>query len=144
VRNGGHPNTTLGLSIAEGNSAFGAVPPPSPGFPSGLVFAKRKKSPFKGPMLNTNMGAQGAAAAAAAGGGGAAWRRAGESASRGHSVQGRRSGEIMGITEEEEEEDEEVEEVDDFNSPSLKPGEFVEEEEEEDEDEEGDRATVKG
>jgi hypothetical protein len=141
VRNGGLPNTTLGLSIAEGNSAFGAVPPPSPGFPSGLVFAKRKKSPFKGPMLNTNMGAQGAAAAGA---GGAAWRRAGESASRGHSVQGRRSGEIMGITEEEEEEDEDVEEVDDFNSPSLKPGEFVEEEEEEDEDEEGDRATVKG
>jgi hypothetical protein len=37
----------------------------------------------------------------------------------------------MGITEEEEEEEEEVEEVDDFNSPSLKPGEFVEEEEEE-------------
>jgi len=43
-------------------------------------------------------------------------------------VQGRRSGEIMGITEEEEEEEEEVEEVDDFSSPSLKPGEFVEEE----------------
>jgi hypothetical protein len=52
-------------------------------------------------------------------------------------VQGRRSGEIIaGITEEdeEEEEEEEVEEVDDF-SPTLKPGEFIEEEEEE----EGDR-----
>jgi hypothetical protein len=120
VRN---PNSNL---TAEGNSAFGAVPPPSPGFPSGLVFAKRKRSPFKGPMLNTNMGAQSSSPA-----GGAAWRRAGESGSRSHSVQGRRSGEIMGITEEEEEE-EDVEEVDDFNSPSLKPGEFVEEEEEED------------
>jgi hypothetical protein len=72
------------------------------------------------------MGAQSSSPA-----GGAAWRRAGESGSRSHSVQGRRSGEIMGITEEEEEE-EDVEEVDDFNSPSLKPGEFVEEEEEED------------
>ena len=37
-------------------------------------------------------------------------------------MQGRRSGEIMGITEEDEEE--EIEEVDDF-SPGLKPGEFV-------------------
>jgi serine/threonine protein kinase len=124
VRTGGGGSGALSLnpaSIAEGNSAFGAVPPPSPGFPSGLVFAKRKKSPFKGPMLNTNT--QGSPAAA--------WRRAGEAGSRSHSVQGRRSGEIMGITEEEEEEEEEVEEVDDFNSPSLKPGEFVEEEEEE-------------
>jgi hypothetical protein len=77
-------------------------------------------------MLNTNT--QGSPAAA--------WRRAGEAGSRSHSVQGRRSGEIMGITEEEEEE-EEVEEVEDFNSPSLKPGEFVEEEEEEEEEEEG-------
>jgi hypothetical protein len=44
-------------------------------------------------------------------------------------VQGRRSGEIMGITEEEEEEEdeEEVEEVDNFDSAGLKEGEFVEE-----------------
>jgi hypothetical protein len=42
-------------------------------------------------------------------------------------VQGRRSGEIMGITEEDEEEDEmEIEEVEDFGSPRLGPGEFVE------------------
>ena len=40
-------------------------------------------------------------------------------------MQGRRSGEIMGITEEEEEE--EVEEVEDFSSAGLKEGEFVEE-----------------
>ncbi|KAF2831934.1 kinase-like protein [Ophiobolus disseminans] len=102
----------------EANSAFGAVPPPSPGFPSGLVFAKRKRSPFKGPMLAVNTQSSPA---------GSAWRRTGDAGSRSHSVQGRRSGEIMGITEEEEEE-EEVEEVDDFSSPSLKPGEFVEEE----------------
>ena len=36
-------------------------------------------------------------------------------------MQGRRSGEIGGIVEEEEEE---IEEVDDF-SPGLKPGEFI-------------------
>jgi hypothetical protein len=41
-------------------------------------------------------------------------------------VQGRRSGEIMGITEEEEEDEMEIEEVEDFGSPRLGPGEFVE------------------
>ncbi|KAH7401893.1 kinase-like domain-containing protein [Phaeosphaeria sp. MPI-PUGE-AT-0046c] len=106
-------------ALSEGNSAFGAVPPPSPGFPSGLVFAKRKRSPFKGPMLNVNT--QGSPA-------GGGWRRTSDGAgSRSHS-QGRRSGEIMGITEEEEEE-EDVEEVDDFGSAGLKEGEFVDEEE---------------
>lgn len=67
-------------------------------------------------MLNVNTGA------------GNAWRsRSGEGApgSRGASVQGRRSGEIMGITEEEEEES--VEEVEDFKG-RLAEGEFVEEE----------------
>lgn len=46
--------------------------------------------------------------------------------SRGTSVQGRRSGEILGITEEDEEE-EEVEEVETFGG-KLGEGEFVEEE----------------
>lgn len=114
VRTGGL--TINSGSNGEGNSAFGAVPPPSPGFPSGLVFAKRKRSPFKGPMLNVNT--QGSPSG---------WRRTSDTGSRSHSVPGRRSGEIMGITEEEEEEEEEIEEVDDF-SPHLKPGEFVEEE----------------
>lgn len=98
----------------EGGAAFGTAPPPSPG----IMFAKRKRSPFKGPSIATQ------------GGGGAAnpWRsRSGggdAGGSRGASVQGRRSGDgIMGITEEEEEE-EEIEEVDDF-SPGLKPGEFI-------------------
>lgn len=90
----------------------------------GLVFAKRKRSPFKGPMLNVG-GATGSPTT---------WRgnRVGDSGSRNHSVQGRRSGEIMGITEEDEEEEEEdmeIEEVDEF-SPVLKDGEFIEEVEE--------------
>ncbi|XPS79302.1 hypothetical protein M3J07_011304 [Ascochyta lentis] len=103
---------SIGIStLNEGGAAFGTAPPPSPG----LIFAKRKRSPFKGPNLgqpNTTT---------------SPWRSrsGGETASRGASVQGRRSGEIMGITEEEEEEeDEEIEEVDDF-SPGLKPGEFI-------------------
>jgi hypothetical protein len=50
--------------------------------------------------------------------------------SRSHSVQGRRSGEIMGITEEDEEEEEEIEEVEDFSGTRLGPGEYVEEEDE--------------
>ncbi|KAH3915864.1 hypothetical protein HBI56_040990 [Parastagonospora nodorum] len=114
---------TGGLSVTtEGNSAFGAVPPPSPGFPSGLVFAKRKRSPFKGPMLNVNSSNSPSAPVNN-------WRRTSDgNASRSHSVQGRRSGEIMGITEEEEEEDEEdVEEVEDFSAAALREGEFVEE-----------------
>jgi hypothetical protein len=49
--------------------------------------------------------------------------------SRNPSVQGRRSGEIMGITEEEEEEEEDVEEVETFGG-RLGEGEFVEEEHE--------------
>jgi hypothetical protein len=118
VRTGG-VNTPSFLASAP--DAFGTAPPASPGFPSGLVFAKRKRSPFKGPMLNVNT--QG-------GNSPANWRRGGEAASRNTSVQGRRSGEILGITEEDEEEDEDgeefVEEVDDFRT-KLAPGEFVEE-----------------
>jgi serine/threonine protein kinase len=122
ARNGGlsvNPANT----INEGNSAFGAVPPPSPGFPSGLVFAKRKRSPFKGPMLNVNTSTSPASSG---------WRRTSDgNGSRSHSVQGRRSGEIMGITEEEEEEEEDefVEEVDNFDASGLKEGEYVEEDE---------------
>ena len=61
---------------------------------------------------------------------GSGWRsRSGEggAGSRGTSVQGRRSGEILGITEEDEEEEEEVEEVETFGG-KLGEGEFVEEE----------------
>lgn len=51
-------------------------------------------------------------------------RPRGEVTSRSGSVQGRRSGEIMGI---EEEDEDEIEEVEEF-SPIMKPGEFVVEE----------------
>jgi serine/threonine protein kinase len=105
--------------LNESSAAFGngnSVPLQSPG----LIFAKRKRSPFKGPMINVNT----------SGGSPGAWRsKSGEGpvGSRGTSVQGRRSGEIMGITEEEEEEEEEVEEVETFGG-RLGEGEFVEEE----------------
>jgi len=70
---------------------------------------------------------------------GSGWRsRSGEGGGAGGrrtSVQGRRSGEILGITEEDEEEEEEVEEVETFGG-KLGEGEFVEEEEEEEEEEE--------
>ncbi|KAJ4380230.1 hypothetical protein N0V86_004539 [Didymella sp. IMI 355093] len=95
----------------EGGAAFGQAPPPSPG----IMFAKRKRSPFKGPNIataNTPWRSR-------SGGGGA-----GDAGSRGQSVQGRRSAEIGGIVEEDEEEEMEIEEVDDF-SPGLKPGEFI-------------------
>lgn len=76
------------------------------------MFAKRKRSPFKGPNIGTSNANN-------------PWRSrsGGDAGSRGTSVQGRRSGEIGGIVEEEEEE--EIEEVDDF-SPGLRPGEFIE------------------
>ncbi|OCK73394.1 Pkinase-domain-containing protein [Lepidopterella palustris CBS 459.81] len=90
----------------EGGAAFGGLPPPSPG----LIFAKRKRSPFKGPMLNVN--SHGSPSTS---------RQRSENNSRSASVQGRRSGEII-----EEEDEDEVEEVDEF-SPVMRPGEFVEE-----------------
>ncbi|OCL08281.1 Pkinase-domain-containing protein [Glonium stellatum] len=90
----------------EGGAAFGGLPPPSPG----LKFAKRKRSPFKGPMLNVN--SHGSPSAS---------RTRSETGSRSASVQGRRSGEII-----EEEDEDEVEEVDEF-APITRPGEFVEE-----------------
>ncbi|KAG9196561.1 hypothetical protein G6011_01682 [Alternaria panax] len=118
VRSGFPPGLT------ESSAAFGngnSIPPQSPG----LVFAKRKRSPFKGPMLNVNTGALNGSHA-----NGNAWRsRSGDSGmgSRGTSVQGRRSGEILGITEEDEEEEEDVEEVETFGG-KLGEGEFIEEE----------------
>ncbi|KAF2652246.1 kinase-like protein [Lophiostoma macrostomum CBS 122681] len=92
--------------ISEGGAAFGTAPPSSPG----LIFAKRKRSPFKGPMLNLNTHGTGGL------------RNRGEANSRSGSVQGRRSGEIMGI---EEEDEDEVEEVEEF-SPVVGKGESVE------------------
>ncbi|KAF1929827.1 kinase-like protein [Didymella exigua CBS 183.55] len=105
----GAPNINISTLSSEGGAAFGQQPPPSPG----IMFAKRKRSPFKGPNIGTST-ANGP------------WRsRSGGEVSRGASAPSRRSGEIGGIVEEEEEEEEEeIEEVDDF-SPGLRPGEFV-------------------
>ncbi|KAI9851118.1 MAG: hypothetical protein M1838_004453 [Thelocarpon superellum] len=74
----------------------------------GLVFAKRKKTPFKGPMLMVTPGSSSTSA------------RRDSSHSRTASVAGRRSGEII-----EEEDEDGVEEVDAF-SPVVGPGEVVE------------------
>ncbi|KAF1987713.1 kinase-like protein [Aulographum hederae CBS 113979] len=81
-------------SIGESTAAFSSLPPPSPG----LIFAKRKRSPFKGPMLGMHQ-------AAGANSPSRSRRRESGAGSRSGSVQGRRSGEI--IEEEDEEEDEE-------------------------------------
>jgi hypothetical protein len=81
----------------------------SPG--GGLVFAKRKKNLFKGPMLNTSV-------AGGARESGSASR--GQSHSRSTSLAGRRSGEII-----QEEDEDEIEEVDAF-SPVTGPGESEE------------------
>ena len=75
----------------------------------GLVFAKRKKRPFKGPALNVG-------AAASLGG----HIRRETSLSRSGSAAGRRSGEII-----EEEDEDDIEEVDTF-SPIVGPGEVEE------------------
>ncbi|EME39598.1 hypothetical protein DOTSEDRAFT_75299 [Dothistroma septosporum NZE10] len=82
----------------EGKSAFGSVPPPSsPGMP---VFARRKRSVFKGPMNSSPHG-----------------RGNNPSGSRSASQQGRPSAEMMpGLTEEDEEEEEEdMEEYEDID-----------------------------
>ena len=71
---------------------------------AGLVFAKRKKTPFRGPMLS--MGTSGNAGSPS---GKPRDSSTGRGGSRSTSVAGRRSGEII------EEEDEEVEEVDTFS-----------------------------
>ena len=81
----------------------------------GLVFAKRKKNLFKGPLLNTSSPNP----SGGAGGSGTGGPRAG-SHSRSTSIAGRRSGEII-----EEEDEDEIEEVDAF-SPITGPGEVEE------------------
>ncbi|KAK4500365.1 hypothetical protein PRZ48_008554 [Zasmidium cellare] len=92
---------TLPTFGAEAKGAFGSMPPPSsPGLP---VFARRKRSVFKGPMSGSPHG-----------------RASGANGSRSASVQGRPSGEMMpGVEEEDEEEEmEEYEDVDHFG-PEL-------------------------
>jgi hypothetical protein len=90
----------------ESVAAFGALPPPSPG----ILFAKRKRSPFKGPMLSIGIGA-------------GSGKPRGDSLSR-SSSQRKRSGELTIAEEDEDEDDDAVELVDEF-SP-VRPGEIVE------------------
>lgn len=97
----------------------GAPGSPNP-FASGILFAKRKKSLFKGPTLNF-------------GGTGGSSNRShtpgGHSRSASGSALGRRSGEVT-IQEEDEDhvaEEEAVEEVDRFTPVVIRPGETVEE-----------------
>jgi hypothetical protein len=69
----------------------------------GLIFAKRKKTPFRGPMLNMNVGGGGGGSPSPA-------RRDSGNGSRSTSVTRRRSGELIApIGEEDEDEVEEVE-----------------------------------
>lgn len=84
----------------EGGAAFSALPPPSPG----LLFAKGKRTVFKGPMLRLgpNHGHGNSPSAS---------RVRGETKSRSNSVDKRRSGGII----EEEDEEEDIEEVEEFS-----------------------------
>jgi len=90
------PPSALGSlpGFAEANKAFGGggVGPGSPGLP---VFARRKRSVFKGPMQTSSCSPSGFGRTPMATG------------SRSASVQGRRSGEIVGGIAEEEEDEEE-------------------------------------
>jgi len=109
------PPGSLGTlpTFTDARGAFGNVGPGSPGLP---VFARRKRSVFKGPIGGSPAGYSS--------------RTPVGNGSRSGSVQGRPSGEmIMGITEEDEEaeeemEDMEVEEVDQFG-PELGAGTIV-------------------
>src|ERR1700761_729572 len=83
------------LSIStESAAAFSMLPPSSPG----IMFAKRKRSPFKGPMLSLSTGF------------GSTGKGRTESLSRSSSVQRKRSSELA-IQEEDEDEDEDGVEV---------------------------------
>jgi hypothetical protein len=96
--------------MSWGNPSIG-----SPG--GGLIFAKRKKNLFKGPMLNTSFPSSSNSGAGTGNSGGAS---RGHSHSRSTSLAGRRSGEII-----QEEDEDEIEEVDAF-SPITGPGEIEE------------------
>ncbi|KAF6838329.1 hypothetical protein CPLU01_02441 [Colletotrichum plurivorum] len=106
-------------SASAGMQAPGSPNPFAQG--GGILFAKRKRNIFKGPMLAFGGG----------GGGASATRSTGSSHSRSASasgIAGRRSGEVTIQEEEEgEEAEEEVEEVDVFSPVVGGPGERIEE-----------------
>ena len=109
-------------SAGEVNAAFNTLPPPSPG----LIFARRKRNLFKGPMLSVAGLGPGFGTARGS-------RGAGEASSRRSSGQGggagRRSGEIIEEEDEDEEAEEEddIEEVDEFSPIGGHAGEEIEE-----------------
>ncbi|KAL8730442.1 MAG: hypothetical protein Q9166_004080 [cf. Caloplaca sp. 2 TL-2023] len=119
--------------------------PPASTAGSSLIFAKRKKTPFRGPILSLN--ASGFASPGGSGSGSPAPHRAGRdngSGSRSASQVGRASGEII-----EEEDEDEVEEVDAFSPVGAGAEETVWEEgdverEGEREKESGDWVRTKG
>ncbi|KAI9872240.1 MAG: hypothetical protein M1830_001876 [Pleopsidium flavum] len=78
--------------------------------PTGLVFAKRKKSPFKGPMLNVSSITTTTPGSSSASGANHRGRDSSVGGSRSASAAGRRSGEII-----EEEDEDEIEEVEAFS-----------------------------
>ncbi|KAK3079725.1 hypothetical protein LTS18_004056, partial [Coniosporium uncinatum] len=129
---GGFGGGTGSVGPGEAGAAFSCLPPPSPG----LIFAKRKRSPFKGPML-LGMGLQHHHGGGVQGHGS---HRRDREGSRSGSLQGRKSGELVieeedegeegedglgGMMEEGDVDEEEIEEVDGF-SPIEGPGVFVE------------------
>ncbi|KAI9655651.1 MAG: hypothetical protein M1831_004803 [Alyxoria varia] len=91
------------LNLSESNAAFSGAGPSSPG----LVFAKRRRTPFRGPILGPGASSR----RRSPGGSGRA------PGSRSGSVQGRGSGEII-----EEEEEDEIEEVDAFSPIEASEG----------------------
>ena len=100
---------------SESRAAFGALPSPTPG----LVFARRKRTAFKGPMLTIGPGMNSygpgrvGSGSTTAGGSGVGAGAAAGAGNRSVSVQGRQSGEIIQEEEEEEEEEGEEEEEED-------------------------------
>lgn len=86
------------------------------GSPTGLMFAKRKKTPFRGPILSIGTGGGGVGSPAAR----TRESSAGPGNSRSASVAGRASGEII-----QEEDEEEIEEVDNFSPVGPEADESV-------------------
>ena len=101
-----HGPNALGAALAppQSETAFQHGAPASPG----LIFAKRKRTPFRGPMLNTGVNG--------------IRRRSDPNGTS--SRTGSTSGQPAGEAPIQEEDEDEVEEVDYF-SPMAGPGEFV-------------------
>lgn len=119
-------NVRLARSSVHNEAVFSSSMPTSPG----PVFARRKKTPFRGPLLNLSTGTgttstgigtgTGGRSSSGGGAGGAARRDSSVGASRSGSVAGRQSGEII-----EEEDEDEIEEVDVFSPVPAEAEEII-------------------